>query len=291
MDSKLIVLDVDGTLLTSDRRILRSTRRVLSSAIEEGHQIILASGRYPGGILPLMEDLSLENSLYIALSGALVGRGEEVLHEETCPQKPLEAAVAQAREQKLSVNVYTGMRWEVMDWRDEVAQEAAIIGAQPTLVSNLTLKGANKVMIIAPPDQAEAFEAWTRQNVSGLHCAAIAPNLVDLLKEGVNKGAALTWAANFLDIPLQDCIVLGDGVNDVELMEIAGISIAMGNANEAVKSHADFVTSTNDQGGVAWALAQVLRLRQVGAKTQSSEKESHSGSRREPRREPRTEPE
>ena len=154
MEPKLIVLDVDGTLLTSDNRILRSTRRVLASAQEAGHQIVLASGRFPGGLLPILADLSLEDSPYIASNGALIGRAEEILHQEICPADALEEAVTQAREEHLSVNVYRGMEWQVMDWRDEVAKEAAEVGCQPTLVDALTLEGVNKVMIIAEPTAA-----------------------------------------------------------------------------------------------------------------------------------------
>ena len=264
MNSKLIILDVDGTLLTSDHRILRSTRRVLDSAQERGHQIMLASGRFPGAVLPILEDLDRMDCLYIASSGALIGRGEEILYEETCPTEPLEKAVAHARELKLSVDGYTGSRWEVMDWRDEVAHEAAVVGCQPTLVSKLNLKGAHKVMIIAGEDDCASYSAWVQHNIPELKCQLFSANMVDLVKLGVSKGTALAWAANYLDFPLQDTIALGDGLNDLEILEIAGISVAMGNAVPDVKNRANFVTSSNDQGGVAWALAQILRLRQSG---------------------------
>ncbi len=263
MEPKLIVLDVDGTLLTSDNRILRSTRRVLASAAERGHQIVLASGRFPGGILPILADLDLEDSVYIALNGALVARGEEVLHEETCPLEPLERAVAEARDLHLSVNVYSGMRWEVMDWRDEVAREAQEVGCQPELVDALTLEGAHKVMIIAEPEDAAAYASWVRHNVEGLHASTSLPWLTEVVKHGVSKASALSWVASYLDIPMHNTIVVGDGENDAEMMEMAGISVAMGNASAEVKQRARFVTTSNDQGGVGWALAQILRLRQI----------------------------
>ena len=92
----------------------------------------------------------------------------------------------------------------------------------------------------------------------GVNITFTSDHSMDILPEGVTKGTALRTLANHLKIPTERIAVIGDYLNDLEMFEIAGISIAMGNAHEKVKAVADLIAPSNDAGGVAWAINELL---------------------------------
>ena len=117
----------------------------------------------------------------------------------------------------------------------------------------------HKLLAIGPPDKVQAFQDQVRASHGhdGVEATLSKPAYCEVVAAGASKADAVAFLRRELGIAADDVIAFGDGENDLPMLEAAGISVAMGNANEALKRAADLVTSSSDEDGVARALARL----------------------------------
>lgn len=272
MDKYLIAVDMDGTLLNSKNQISEYTARTLQKALDMGHLIVPASGRALG-LLP--EELHYFKSISYAVAenGAFVwdyaekkALLREILPEESlrdilidCKRVPCFAEVfadgeAYAELSSLLNLDHTVQSENFIRYYQKNHHFVKSLEEEPGLLSS-----AEKInLYFEDAEDAERFrKTWKRRE--GLLVTTSVGDNVEITRTGVSKGAGLRFLRETLKFPKERVIAFGDNDNDLEMFEEAGLSVAMGNAKEAIRQKADHVTETCDADGVAVFLETYLK--------------------------------
>lgn len=264
---RLVALDLDGTLLRSDRTVSPRTRSALSAARASGVDLVLATARSPRGVLPIAEDLAL-GGLAICANGATVFDldARTIVHHRPLPGRTAHRLV---RELRAAVpGIVFG--WELeLRFGSEPAYEAL---RQPTWwprpegafppCDPLEWEAPMTKLIGRVPngDLAAAFEV-ARALVGEEAVATLAGEaFLELVAPGVGKEAALAGIAAERGIAADAVVAFGDHLTDVGMLTWAGLGIAVANAHPTALDAADELTGSNDDDGVAIALERLLAL-------------------------------
>ncbi len=268
---KLIVSDIDGTILNDQHQVdtlLRDEMRYLAQA-----QIpfVLASARSPHGMAPIAKDLGLTNQPLACYNGALVITGEPN-HYQTILEHPLDPDECQTlitfihrHFPQVSINLYSGSRWiidKANKWSD---LEAQITGESPQIqpFSSLFTQevSCHKLLLIAKPAIIKKLvKSLETQNFTKTAFYLSKDNYLEITAKHVSKENALIELANYYHVPLEAVMTIGDNYNDIPMLKMAGLGIAMGNAPADVKKHARVVTKTNNDHGVAHAVEDYVLI-------------------------------
>lgn len=259
MGIKLIAIDIDGTLITPDKRITSRVRNILRYVENRGIMVSLVTGR----LYPTCKRYSLELGLSgpcVIYQGAMIidHKTDKVLHELRIPRSKALEIIRYSREQNLALNLYMDQftfytekpnRYSVLDAQlNEV--EMQVVKDLEEVVTNDPLK----LMFVDDPEIISKLE----EKFSGLDGEIIAltslPQFLEIVNKNATKADALKWIADRFNIRREEVMAIGDSHNDIPMIEWAGIGVAMGNADEKVKNSADFVTLSNTEDGVAYAI-------------------------------------
>ncbi|RKJ06916.1 HAD family hydrolase [bacterium D16-54] len=269
MSYKLICLDVDGTLLNDEKRIPQPVRESLRKAYDKGIQIALVTGRMPVATELVEQELSIP-CIKACNAGTYILLGEECIHSRCLP---LEAARRIYEEfmapEHLPLWIFQGRKWYVTGVDYYVERESRIICHKPELADMEALikgwkeqgTGPNKLLIAAEPEIICRIQ--DRMKVEGLSevdMARSADIYLEIFPRGATKGEALEAICEKLDIRPQETMAFGDQELDIPMLKKAGTAIAMGNAIEELKKLADFVTESNNDSGIAFALDRYLSV-------------------------------
>ena len=256
---RLVVLDIDGTLLTSSGAILCSTRQATAALIDRGHLVALASARPPKSVETIADSLLGSNAAaLISLNGALIMHGGAVLYERTIGVPAIHAIVEAAIARRLEVNLFSGSEWFVESIGEGVLAEVGILGFGPTIVADLRVApSVHKVLLIGSSDATAGLRDWANQSRLGVSAALSKAAYCEITSAQTSKAAAIGVLAREYGVDKSDLIAFGDGDNDLPMMASAGIGVAMGNGTPVLKQAADLVTSSNDSDGIARALGRL----------------------------------
>jgi Cof subfamily protein (haloacid dehalogenase superfamily) len=264
---RLIVLDVDGTLVDRERRVSPDTLRMLAAAQSSGIRVTLATGRMFASALPYARKIKADAPL-ILYNGARIQDpvSGAILYSAHLPRHQALWGLRLAQQFGLHVNLYLGERIYI-ERASETSQESARKdGVEQIAVGGLVgfLEGQQddpvKILIIGPGERLEALAAAYRVGAQDLpHLVRSEPTYLEILRGGVTKGAALVRLCELLAVPPSTTVAFGDGLNDLEMIRTAGLGVAMGNAHAELKRAATVVAPSNDEDGVAAVLrAHVL---------------------------------
>ena len=269
MRYRLIAADVDGTLVDDRRQIPPAVRGALADALAVGCRLTLATGRMYPSVLPYAEAVGTNAPLILYNGAALVERGTRRVTFRRClPLADAHLALALLKEFPLHVNLYAGQGLYI-ERVTPAAMESMVkdgVTAEPVgdLVAFLKADPV-KLLCIGEPVVLEAFRVAflverTRRGLAGPlpHLVRSEGTYLEILPPGVNKGAALAELARQLGIPLDQVVAFGDNLNDIEMLEVAGLGVAVGNAHPDLKARADLVAGTNNEGGMAAVIREVI---------------------------------
>ncbi len=267
-DYKWIVFDLDGTLLNSDKEITDEVKKAISLLKAEDKQVFIATGRHSLMASKYIYDLGLETPL-IACNGALIinVRNEQILHMELI--KPAIAAklVSYCKENQLDFLVYVpnaiyysenSIRVNaVIEYNNTVGKE---LQAPLYSVQELDVLKEDIIKVLIRSDDSHLIDKLNEDiNEDGtLTIVKSEVDLVDIMARGVSKGSGLEFLSRHFNIDLKRTVVFGDNHNDISMFQVAGLSIAMGNAEEELKRVADHITLTNDESGVSDAIYKYI---------------------------------
>lgn len=256
----ILATDLDGTLLTADHRLPDRTIGRLREAQARGVTVILCSARQPQPIRVYRLQAGLE-APYIAYSGALIlDHDDRELAYWPVPADVgavvLDAVREIAPADEVSVYLYIREQWYVERIDEKVHIEAAANdGVVPIVTDDLSravLEGGGfaKTMLVGPHEKLETVRfALTRRLGSEIVCVPSQATHYEILHRDVSKGSAVAWLARRLDVDRERIIAIGDNFNDLPMFEVAGFSVAVANAPEAIRQRADLVVPSNlDQG-------------------------------------------
>ena len=266
---KLLVVDIDGTLLDGRGNISAEDREALAKARDSGIQVSLSTGRALKGCLSIIDQLSLD-SYHISFDGALVSSPD--LSEEVYVQ-PIDKMVVRqmiefAHSHDIDLELHSATHYfaERGTWSTKAHSqffnlEATIVDFTRLWEGERIIKGG--LVTTTPEDgaRAESFQRYfgDRLNFSQARTPAC-PGVVfvNILAPEVSKGKALEVLASHLGMSLAEVAAVGDGTNDISLLSTAGMAIAMGNAHSELKAIADHITLDVDHSGLAAAINKFL---------------------------------
>lgn len=264
-DIRLIALDLDGTLLNDAKGIPDRTVGTIRQVMEQGVIVTLASARPFCSMLPYARQLGITAPL-ISNGGAYVADAgqEKVLAERPLGLAQYREMVSLLEERDYYIKVYRNDRLYVQEAIDETMAYSSAFAVPYTEVGRRRLatlaEAPFRVFVYA--NLAEALVArqllapWSEE----VALTGEADSGLEVLNRSVNKGEALRAICQEFGVPMTKVIAIGNEENDVEMIKAAGLGIAMGNACAALRQHADWVTKTNNEGGVGEALQKyVLR--------------------------------
>ena len=265
---KAFAVDVDGTLLDSDHRLRAAARDALCDLAANNIRVVLATARSPGVLGAVLRSLPI-SPLLICFSGAWIG---EIDSESLTPTRVMldrrhslpvaKTILATALALNVEPNVFTVDTWRARRMTTEIMLECQITECRPVITSDLLEDGQepSKILLITAENESSQALHVIADSVQSFSNATFSkPNYLEIVPIGVNKAEALKQLAAILGLDLSQFAAIGDGLNDIEMLREAGLGIAMGNAPDAVKSVADWVTGTNDQDGVALAVQRLFK--------------------------------
>jgi len=262
---RLVVADVDGTLVTPDKVLTPRTGAVVRAIIEAGIAFTITSGRPPLGMKPLIDDLQLQDPIAAFNGGLLVRPDLSVIREHLIPSEAAQAVIDILTKDTLDVWVYGGKDWYVKSRHGpHVDREEWTVKFPPTVVSTYEGLLDRIVKIVGVNDDhdvmARCVEGVQRQFGQHVSAALSQPYYLDVTHPKANKGEVVNALSAMLAIPTAQIATIGDMPNDVLMFERSGVSIAMGNASVDVQRAATFVTASNREEGFALAMERfVLR--------------------------------
>jgi Cof subfamily protein (haloacid dehalogenase superfamily) len=268
MPIKLLLADVDGTLVTHDKVLTTRARAAVNRMRDAGIAFAITSGRPP------REPLKLTTPIAAFNAGLFVRPDLTAIEQRVLQKDIVEPVIAIIEKHKLEVWIYHGIDWFVRERHgSHVDREEWTVKFSPTVVADFTGKMDDVAKIVGVSDDLDAVakcEAAVRAQFTHAVCcgqsnpareshprvsaARSQPYYVDVTHPDANKGAVVMTLAQMLGIPVEQIATIGDMPNDIAMFAESGTSIAMGQSSEEVKKAATYVTTSSEEEGFANAI-------------------------------------
>ena len=247
---KIVILDLDGTLLTSDKRISESNKKIINE-LSDHIKFVFASARAFTTIKPYIEEINLlnENNYTIAFNGSLiVNNKEEVIVDEYIGLKEKELL-------QDYINKNNNVEWHYYTYDKNILADNI-----EDINSFLKDNKIYKIVCISDEENIINMRNSMPSNImDAFQITSSESTRIDFVKKGMSKTKAIQTLIETLNIESSEVIAMGDAENDMDMIMYAGCGVAMGNANDKVKSVADYITDTNDNDGVSKALLKLIK--------------------------------
>lgn len=267
---KAVFLDMDGTLLRKDHSVSEETKVVIDQLSKGGVPVTLVSARPLHAIMPTFYRLGLpEHAPLVSLNGSYIVEAGEPIFQSAIDLETTEAVARQVRPYGATITYYLQQEWfsETKDrWTDHEQRITDVplrVAALPELISEWSERGIspNKMMIMS---EAEAI-AQTQTDLKNIYGGRLniypsKPTFLEVMEPSGSKSNAVKFLIDRMNLDRTEIIAMGDNYNDQEMLEFAGMGVAMGNAPEAIKAVAGYVTDTNNNDGVRLALEKFFDL-------------------------------
>jgi Cof subfamily protein (haloacid dehalogenase superfamily) len=262
-DIRLLLSDVDGTLVTSKKELTPEAVQAVERLGEAGILFAVTSGRPPRGLRMLIDPLKLTTPL-AGFNGGLIVSEEFVTMQELVILDDVVGPIIEVlQDHGLSVWVYQGTDWYVLDLDGpHVAHEATVCQFMPTQLDDFDAVRGDIVKIVGVSDDPATIDKATgalndafSSNVSATSSQTY---YIDVTHQDANKGSVVDFLAATFSIDAAQIATIGDMSNDVLMFERSGLSVAVGNASDEVKSKATYTTTSNDDNGFANAVERFI---------------------------------
>ncbi|HWB15317.1 MAG TPA: Cof-type HAD-IIB family hydrolase [Vicinamibacterales bacterium] len=262
-DIRLLISDVDGTIVTPDKTLTPRTREAVQRLADAGIAFTLTSSRPAGGLRSLVEALDITAPLAPFNGGLLVRPDLTVITEHRLDRSAIDIVIATLEAGGLDVWVYTSEDWFVRDPHGpHVDRESGTVGFRPTVVKAFGDALPRAVKVVGVSDDAIAVargSAEVRRRCGGsVSATSSQPYYVDVTDPLANKGEVVMALADAFDVPAERVATIGDGANDVLMFAKSGVSIAMANAAPEVQRAAKFLAPSNADEGFATAIERFI---------------------------------
>ncbi|MBI4286369.1 MAG: HAD family phosphatase [Chloroflexi bacterium] len=269
MDYKLLAVDIDGTLVDKKSFISPADRDALEIVRRAGIRIALSTGRSVISCARILNQLTLDG-FHIFFDGALVanpGNDIEVYAQPLSPEV-VKQAVAFSHATNLPLDLYSAKTYFVEADTWSAAAHREFFSIQPTFADFNGIWERERIikigLVVTSPGDEALIREFASHFDSSLHLSRVrtpaypAVDFINVVSPGVSKGKALEVLAAHLGIPMDEVMAIGDGLNDLSLLSVAGLSIAMGDAPDEVKAVADHITLDVNHSGFAEAVGRFV---------------------------------
>lgn len=264
---KALALDLDGTLTDSDKKLPPRNKEAIWKAIDKGCAVILASGRPVLGIAELANELELDRrgGYVLAYNGGNIidWKTKEMLYERMMPAECIHDICEQASANEVIALTYTPDEIVAENDTDEyMIKEAKCNNASVKKVDNLEEfvdYPVSKFLVVGVHERLlKVQEALLAKHEEVIDAFFSEEYFLEVVPKGVKKSASLESLLAKIGIDRTQLIACGDGMNDIPMLEYAGLAVVMSNAYPEVKEYADYITLSNDDCGVAHAIEKFL---------------------------------
>ena len=268
MKYKLLVLDVDGTLLNDEREISKRTLAALLKVQQMGVRIVLASGRPTYGLMPLAKTLELGNygGFVLSYNGCQIIKAQngEILFERRINPEMLPYLEKKARKNGFAIFTYHDDTLITDSPDNEYIKNEALLNNLKIIREDEFSTAIDfapcKCMLVSDKEKAliGLEQHWEKRLAGTLDTFRSEPYFLEVVPCGVNKANTLGALLEHLGVTREEVIAVGDGVCDVTMLQLAGMGVAMGHSQDSVKVCADYVTASNEEDGVALAVEKLI---------------------------------
>lgn len=263
MKYKLLVLDLDGTLTNSKKEITQQTKDTLIKAQEAGLKVVLASGRPTYGVAPLANELELQKyeGYILAYNGGEIidWKTRKLMYEKQLDSDLLPYLYRCAKENDFAIVTYENEYVLTEKPDDEYVLKEALLNVMKIKKVDNFLEAVKhpiiKCLIVGEPTRLAQLEKEMYEKLKDrMGVFRSEPYFLELVPKGIDKAQSLSVLLEEIGMTKGEMIAIGDGFNDLSMIQYAGLGIAMKNAQDVVKQAADFITLSNDEDGVAYAV-------------------------------------
>lgn len=268
MTYEMLVLDLDGTLTNSEKKITPPTKQALIEIQQHGKKVVLASGRPTPGVMPLAQELKLQDygSFILSYNGGRIINCStgQIIYNKMLPASVIPTVFDIVKEFDADILTYS--------------EDAIISGIKPNQytelesdINKLPVKRVdnfaeyvdfpvNKLLITGDPAITQKLEEILKDKFhTFLNIYHSSPVFLEVMPQNIDKANSLQKLLNSVGLTADQMICCGDGCNDLTMIEYAGLGVAMANAQDIVKESADFITKSNDEDGVLYVINQFMR--------------------------------
>ncbi|GEN56566.1 haloacid dehalogenase [Halolactibacillus alkaliphilus] len=266
MTYKMIVLDLDDTLLRDDHTISPITKETLFKAQDQGVKVVLASGRPTYAMRDLGDELHLSDygSYLLSFNGGRITncKTNEDIFSSTLTFEDVAFLYELSIRENVYIHTYVGDNIITEKNNDYTTIEADITGLPITKVEDFIASVTErpvKILMVEDPEVLKPLEKKLQKELSERFSVLRSkPYFLEFTEKGVTKGTSLDHLIKQLGIKREEVIAIGDSYNDQSMIEFAGLGVAMGNAPDDIKAISDYVTKTNMQDGVAHVVQKFI---------------------------------
>lgn len=271
MNYKLVAIDMDGTLLNSNKEVSERTKIAIGKARVKGINIVIATGRVLKSALQYDLGLEAANPI-IACNGAIIlNEKKEIIYKKPLDKNIIESILDLAKQNNIYYHFYdeyclyaNSLVEEVVKWYNTPTSKLNgtelkinIFEEKYEILNNYDLNVLKFIFI--DDNLNKLFKVRNElEQMGALSISSSWDNNIEVMNKGVSKGESLKYLCNQLNIDQSQVIAIGDNENDLTMLEFAGLGVAMGNSKGNIKSLSDYTTSTNDEDGVAKVIEKFI---------------------------------
>lgn len=280
---KLIAIDLDGTLLSSNIEISEENVQAIQKAQEAGHVVMICSGRAPEDIKTVIAQTPLKCPV-AGSNGTMVLADNKLLSQISIDKNNVKSVANILNEKKYPFKIYSSQgifvasTWTermlaFLEQNQEVSKgltpkEYKFMTEQPKETDSIKIfdhiddvlnqENISIQKFFIPTISGKTELISTLKEIDGISITTSGPFNIEIMDTNGHKGNGIKVMAEYYNIPIENTVAIGDNFNDVPMLEVAGLSVAMGNADPSVKDIADVVTLTNNEHGVAHAIEKYV---------------------------------
>lgn len=268
---QLVISDIDGTILNEQHQIDKELIAALKALEEKSIPFILASARSPKGMYQIAEDLEITGQPLACYNGALILKNANKAdyqpifsHELAKNEVQQILEILQNEFSEITINLYAGQDWFIEKYNKWVEIEANITKETPIeadLKALIEMPNfvVHKFLLIGETADIEKVHAHFEQLKLATSAFYLSKeNYLEVTHKEVSKEKALAEVADYFNIPLENILTMGDNFNDIPMLKMAGIGVAMENAPNEVQASADVITANNNEHGATKALQKYV---------------------------------
>ena len=257
----LIVSDFDGTLVKRDGSIDEINKKAIAEYIAAGGKFAISTGRMPAGILSRAQELGLKGMVCCCQGSIIMDiESNEVILQGRIPMDTTIKICQKMEELGLHIHVYD--LWEYYSNMDDDALKfyESAVKSKAKIIENMPIsefvkeKGLSSYKVLAmvrAEDNERIMNRLSKEDFVGCELTKSADYLVEVINNNYSKGSAVEFLANYYNIPLEKTIAIGDQLNDLPMIEKAGLGVAVKNADERLKVKANYISQkTNEEGAI-----------------------------------------
>ena len=259
---KMIAIDIDGTLLTPEKKIHIQTKEDIKEAYNKGVIICICTGRAYPAAKRYVDELDLQIPLILYNGSRIISRdGKEIIFNKT-----IDKEISNSVFDIINMNDGTCCFWKddalYFNKNNEyTVYYENLTGIKPTIINDYDeslFTNINKFIWFDTPQNLEFIKNNILNGVVGIDCFKSQSHILEIVPNNVNKGEAIKILSNHYNIDISQVIAIGDDENDKSMIMAAGLGVAMENGKDCVKEVANYITSSNEENGVGKVINEFI---------------------------------